>query len=461
VLTLGCIAGRRLGCRHRAWVPDPRTFAALALLVSGCAGVGAPVPESVLGPGRVDPVLVDPFLHFPLETSTALGGRVREAFDEVKRGAALGPARDQALAVLEADPGFQPAAVLAAEIDFLEHRAARARDRLQPVSEAFPRYHAASWVLALAADELGDVVLAYEALTRIGAALPGAAQRASELAPRAVEITRKRFDQALASLHFEAAHAELDRLRTFAGDDPSTLEATWRLARAAGETGDERAALERLVAAAPERRETVERLAELEIEAGSLRAGLARLESLADHYPEDRALGERVERAKFRWRFENFPQAVRALARVPELSRASFARLVFWLVPQVRYAPIEAPPVATDILDHAQRNEIVRVLNVGLLDVDRSVHRFAPERPVSRLEVLAALLRVRARNHPNAACLAGIEPSRFGRQVARTCDAAVRCGLLAESADCLAAAPVSGDQAIELFRLGLSPDLGD
>jgi hypothetical protein len=435
-------------------------FGCVIFSLSWLIACGTPAPPSTLPapqPDRTDAFLVDPFEGYPLQPTAALEQRIRDAYAVLVRQGAPEVAHEEAEAVLEVDPGFHPAHVLAAQSALLLGRGRDALDRTRPVVEELPEYRAAAWVLALAAEDLSRVVAAYEALLPLAPDWPEATERAERLRIRAVEITHNRFVEALDRGHLEAAGSELERLHEWVGDQPETLEAAWRLARALGAEETERLVLERMVLADPARRETAERLAELEIGGGSLRVGLSRLEALALEYPDDPALLDLVERAKFRWRLENFPDDIRALARSPELTRADFATLLFWLVPEVRYADLEAPAVATDILDHPRRDEVVRVLNLSLLQVDQTVHRFVPERAVMRGEALAAFLRLLARGQPDAACLLDVDVTRLSKWSDLTCDCAVRCGLIPEAADCLPAAPVSGDEALELFRLGLAP----
>ena len=401
--------------------------------------------------------MVDPFLGFPLQPTAALELRIRDAHEALLKLGTPEAALAEVAAVLEVDPGFQPADVLGAQAELLLGQARDAVERTQSLVDELPTYRAAAWVLAAAAEEVAEIVTAYEALWPLAEEWEQAANASARLRPRAVDITRHRFDEALERGHLEAAERELERLHAWAGDEPATTESAWQLSRALGDEGAERLVLERMVQEDPARRDTIERLAELEIDGGSLRIGLSRLEALSIDYPDDLSLLDRVERAKFRWRLENFPEDVRELASTPELTRADFATLLYWLVPEVRYAELEAPPVATDILEHRRRDEIVRVLNLDLLQVDRIIHRFAPERAVMRSEVLVAFLRLLARAQPDASCLVDVDLLRLDGRTGLICSSAARCGLLPETSDCLPAAAISGDQALELFRLGLAP----
>ncbi|HLE83713.1 MAG TPA: hypothetical protein VJG13_05190, partial [Thermoanaerobaculia bacterium] len=213
------------------------------------------------------------------------------------------------------------------------------------------------------------------------------------------------------------------------------------------------AAVARLLARAPERPELLVRRAELELEVGDASAGLQILQRLADQNPGDRALQEQLEQAKFRWRLSLLPGHVREIANRSELTRGDFATLVHWLIPRVRTARPPAGRIAVDILEHPRREEIARVVNLGLMDVDATLHTFSPERPVRRTTALLALLRAIEALAPPAACL----PSPLGRSPSQetVCSAAARCRLVSDPGDCLSGATLSGPQALELLRRAL------
>ncbi|RMH21245.1 MAG: hypothetical protein D6696_06265 [Acidobacteria bacterium] len=415
-----------------------------------CAS-SAPLPPPAPLPAAGEIFLVDPMEGYPLTAAEDLSERLRWGFRELLAGDLEGAA-----AVAEAlrgrDPGFHPASVLAAQVALVEKRAAEAQHLLERVVDELPGYVAAQLVLGHAAEIRGEVLAAFDAYRAVAAAHPAAAERAAELRPRALDVLANRFDDALARGRLEDAAAALARLEAWAPEDRRTLESAWRLAAARGDRAAERSVLERLASREPERREVLERLAELDLEEGRFQLGIARLEALVERYPADRELAGLLERAKFLWRLENLPPAVRQLADAPQLSRAELATLLYWLVPEVRVVTVDNPPIATDIIDHPRHDEIVRVVSLGLLEVDETVHRFAPDRPVTRAQVLAALLTLLVRSGEPLACLEGVRDLDLRSSRSLTCRTAARCGLLEEEGDCLPAAPVSGAEALELFR---------
>src|SRR4029453_17811204 len=132
-----------------------------------------------------------------------------------------------------------------------------------------------------------------------------------------------------------------------------------------------------------------------------------------------------------------------------EISRGEFAALLYWLAPDVRYGRGGAMRIATDILDSAHREEIIRLLNLGVLDVDETLHKFYPDAPLTRGDALAALLRLLAQRG-RAACVNGMSARSIGRESA--CGLAATLGLEREAAGCLAGAPLSGADAADLIQ---------
>ena len=191
------------------------------------------------------------------------------------------------------------------------------------------------------------------------------------------------------------------------------------------------------------------RRAELEIVAGDARTGLARLEKLAAADPADPTLAAALERGRFEWRLQNAPEPVRRLSRVAELTRADFAVLVYWMVPPVRTARPAAGRIASDVLDHPAREEIVRLVNLGLMTVDETLHRFSPAAPIRRAEALRTLLRT-VRQFGSGDCGAS------GEARESPCEAAAACGLIADAAACAPGGTLSGREAMELLRGALT-----
>ncbi len=196
----------------------------------------------------------------------------------------------------------------------------------------------------------------------------------------------------------------------------------------------------------PGDRPLLESRAELELTVGNPSAGLKIVQDLAAKNPKDPGMSEKLDSAKFRWRLSQLPRDVQEVAAKAELNKGDLAVLLYWLVPDVRNSRPTAGRIATDVLDSSHREEIVRVVNLGLMEVDPTLHRFSPGAPVRRGYALRVVLRALARSGKGAC---------GGSAAADTCDASLSCGLLRSEDDCQAAAPLSGSEGVEILRRSL------
>ena len=406
-------------------------------------------------PDELRPYLVSPLVGWteavagPGRERLAGGSAALEAGDLVA-------ARAAADELLAADPAFAPAAVLAAQVDLVAGDPGAAVERLGPLAEGRPGFTAAQLALGRAAEATGALVRAFAAFTAVTTTSPDehpvAAERLATLRPRVVEILGNRVDDALARRDPARAAESLARLEAWAADETVTLRSALRVAEARGDRRAELTALRKLAPREPDDRALAERRGELELEVGDPGAGLQAFERLAERHPGDAALAERVAYAKFRWRVAQLPPKVVEAADAPELDRGGFAVLLYWLVPQVRYGRGGSARIASDVLDDPRREEMVRVINLGLIPIDRSLHRFYPDRPVSLGGALEALHRVLERQGRAGCSGDGAAPG--------SCDAAAACGLIRAAEECPRSETISGAAAVELIRRTLRR-LGD
>jgi hypothetical protein len=180
---------------------------------------------------------------------------------------------------------------------------------------------------------------------------------------------------------------------------------------------------------------------------GDPSAGLQIVQELAARHPKDPRMADRLEAAKFRWRLSQLPRSVQEVAAKFELNKADLAVLLYWLVPDVRNSRPTAGRIATDVLDHPHQEEMVRVVNLGLMEVDPTLHRFFPGSPVRRSAGLRSLNEMLARFGRSVPCLKDA-PSG-------TCERSARCRLLLPDEECQPGAALSGSDAVELIRRSL------
>lgn len=392
------------------------------------------------------PYLVDPLEGYPQETDPSRRERVETAWRAFLQEGDVDAAAEAAAGLLEVDPAFQPAHVLAAQVDFAAGDDAAVVRRLVPVGDALPSYTASQLLAGRAAERQGDIPLAYAAYRAVATRSPLALKRTRELHPRALEILSNRLDEALRQERTDEAERHLALLRTWAPSESVTLEGNLSLAVARGDRQAELAAVQALTARRPDDGALLERQAELEMEVGDPSAGLAIAQDLAARHPNDPRLAEIVEAAKFRWRLTQLPRGVQEVAAKPELEKSELAVLLYWLVPDVRNSRPTAGRIATDVLDHPHQEEIVRVVNLGLMDVDPTLHRFSPRASLRRSSALRSALRLLTRFGGRPPCLEGEDGQ------GTTCEAAVRCGLVSSEEECLPSAPLSGGEGVELIR---------
>ncbi|MCB1054451.1 MAG: hypothetical protein KDD11_02940 [Acidobacteria bacterium] len=428
----------------------------LAACSSGSAGHAPATPaDHTAAPRNLfessdRPYLVDPMTGYPLVADGSVTTEIEKAFSALFDRGDTRTARETASRLLTTEPGFHPAQVLAAQTDFAAGQVEAALERLRPVGAELPAYTAARLLEGRAAERLDDVLGAYRAYRAVAEIDPTAAAREATIRDRAFEVLYNRTLDGIERGRLDVAEASVADLTTWAPDDPLALAAVAELSAARGERREELAAVRRLAGLYPDDRGWQERRAGLEVVVGNPREGVQILRRLVAQFPEDVQLADRLEGAKFRWRLSLQPAEVQDRARQAELTRGDFAVLLYWLVPGVRYARAESGRIAVDILDHPDQEALARVINLGLMNVDESLHRFEPERPVRRSEVLRALLRSLELQPALPTCLAGGLSPRPSSQT--LCDLGARCRLLDSAADCLPEAAASGPDALEMLR---------
>lgn len=421
----------------------------------------APPPDFATLPRDDRPFLLEPLSGYPLVVDPTVADELRSAWTELARGADPGAVRSVAERLLAGDPGLHAARHLAAAAAFVAGDLRGAAESLRPVLAELPDYLAAGLLFARAAERTDDPLGAFETylgLARADAADPHralAARRAAELASRAREVTENRLNDALARGRVDLAEAELARLSRWAPGDATTLRASADVAAARGDTAAELVAVAQLAALSPGDEAIAERWGDLELAVGDPARGLAVFERLAGQHPDDTRLAGKREAAKFSWRLEQLPERVKRAGRAAALTRGDYAVLLYWLVPGVRYGRPTSARIATDILDDPRRDEIVRVVNLGLMDIDEDLHRFAPGAGLTRRGALLAVLRALALDR-GPACV-GDAAALGGRVASETvCAAAARCGLLRSVPECLPQGGLSGSEALEVIRLSLT-----
>ena len=395
--------------------------------------------------------LREPGLGYTGNIPEQSGYEIRSASQALVRGE-VRVARSAVQALLEIDPTLLPATVLLAQIHFAEGDHAAVVELLAKPLSGRPAYTAGQLVYARSAELLGDALVAYDAYRGIAGFDEGAATRAAALSAPATAALGERIRAALEAGRLGEAGTALGKLRTWAPDETATVDLRRRLARARGDADEELLATRMLIERGERSLDVLERQAALEVASGDTRVGLELYERLAERHPDNVEIAAALTAARFRWRTTLLPDRVARLLDASSLLRGDFAALTFWLVPGVRTSTGGNRIIVSDIVEHPQRREIARVLNLGLMTpVDAAVRRFAPNDYMRRGPALATLLRMPSRIGSGAACVGGGDrPAATDMEA--VCGAALRCRLISEPAECRPQAAISGREATEALR---------
>ncbi|MEO8277233.1 MAG: hypothetical protein ABI639_13550 [Thermoanaerobaculia bacterium] len=439
-------------------MPFRRRLAAAGVLILGSAAACAP-PRTAAPPIGVDAslreFLIDPTTACEpdVQSLTAtVASEIRRAHDELL----ISNDANQALAVGERlaarDPGLLAALTLQAQALLASGRAQEALTRLRPVAAAAAAGDCLplALVFARSLETAGNLPEAFSAYSAVSARAAVAARQATGLSEQALDGARRGFVEAQRSGHKEASAWHLSLLERYWPNAEPTILSAMEIARSRDDPRAELSALKALQALHPKDAALTLRRGQLEMAVGDLRAGLALVELAAAAAPTDAAVQGELARAKFLWRMENAPEQVKDLRGRAVLSRADFAVLLYWTVPQIRTARPGASQIASDIVDHPSREAIARVANLGLMTIDEAMHRFSPDAGLRRADAVAALLRLLALNDRAGEC-------GSSRAIARDqiCGAGAACGLLDDEIQCQAGGGLSGAEAIEMLRRAL------
>lgn len=441
--------GRVAACALRWWV--------LTLVLAclwGCAST-EPAPDRRGLPESDRAWLLPPLEEYDAPLSTEARLEISRAYRVLVDESQREVARSVARSILAGDEDNVPAHVLMAQVDFLDRRYDLVVERLVPALEDVPPgYRAGQLLLAYAAEEQADVLTAFMAYEDVAFRSPRAARNAERLHDEAVQIARLRFEEALDSGDVDAAVDWLENLDRWRPGDPDNLELQGMLAAAQEDGPAQLAVFRRLAASGNPSRALLERWADLEVRYGEARTGLNVFKDLAARYPDDPSLVDRVAEATFAWSFDRLPVKVRELRQKEELTRADLATLLYWNVRQIRSVAGHVPQLADDAIDHPRSQEIIRVLSYGVMSLDdQARRRFAPDKTATRQDLLGAMLRV-GKIFGEDPCTEDLPASEASDET--VCTLATRCGVLLDIGNCLAGAPVSGPEAVELLRRGLT-----
>jgi tetratricopeptide (TPR) repeat protein len=248
--------------------------------------------------------------------------------------------------------------------------------------------------------------------------------RAAELRTLARDGQQREAREAAVRKDWNTARQAADRSIEI---DPESAPARETAGDVALESGNRPAALARYregLDLSPRDRTLREKTARLALELKDYATAIPILDRLA---AEDPRFEAQAENARFAFRVANWPAAERTAARAGKLTRGEAARLLWWMVPEVREAKVTEGVIASDVVGRPDRLEISRAVSLGLLDADRETHRADPDALLTFSSAARLYLRVlaflRPAELPNCAAGRPVEALSNGEaiRVAREC----------------------------------------
>jgi tetratricopeptide (TPR) repeat protein len=383
-------------------------IATLAIVLARCAP--APAPIVAPAPQGGDRYIIDPRIGYDLQPTPANAKRFAEAWHAIL-GGDYTTARKRLEDIRSREPGYTPAQLAEAAIALRQGKTDAARPIVERILGKRPHYIAAEVYAAeidIAEKRPREAYDRYRELAN----RPNAPDF---VAGRIAELRTTLFDQ----LYSAAAAAPDDEavrlLREALAINPSSSAARISLAQklvGQHKFDEARTELEPILNSGDvDRTEVQEALAEIDINRGRYEAAIARYERLAKR---DRRFAARLDEIKRQYADANMPPQFRRAIESEAITRADLAVLMYWKVASVRFASnMAAPPIAIDIGETPDRDEIVRAMALGIYQVDPVTRRVGPYTPVNA----GALTRIAARmlTMRGAACTrgAGNDPQKL------------------------------------------------
>ncbi len=386
-----------------------RTRAAILFAGALFAASCATAPPTAVTPRGDDRFLIDPRTGYGEQLPPALVRKFDAAWRFVISGNDA-EARRRITEIRKAKPDYLPAALAETVLTIRAGRFADAAKAVKALREKSPENMAAQVYEAEIAAREKRTRAAFDLYRPIAAAKGAPAIVAERLAQLRTALFNDLVGAAKTAEHAES----LRLLREALEVNPDGFEARILLASTLLEDRDFDGAmkeLEPLLDASADRSEVQEILAEIDVGRGRYEEAIVRYERLARRTTNDRYL-VRLEDIKREWSAANMPRYYRKALESTALTREQLAVLLFWSVPSVRFAQnLGTPPIALDIADVEGRDEIIRAIATGILDVDPVTREVSPARPVTAERLTRHLARVLARR--GAVCAKGIPTEKI------------------------------------------------
>lgn len=372
---------------------------ATLLLTAACATTPTTAPE--ITPVQQNRYLVDPRPTESTPPSRSTARRFESAWLAYQQGR-LTDAERLFSEILTTEPTYVPAILGQAAVALTRGNldaAQKSLDRAAELRLESPIMRVYLGELAHARGDLRGAYQHYVAATEKLGHPSVAADRREEIR---LALFNQLFSQALATVEPETTVTLLREALELDNSDAARrlLSARLVLAGRFDEAGHE---LEPLISAGKGNDAEVQQLlGEIEVGTGRYEEAISRYERLV-RSTNSADYRRRLDQIKQQWTEANMPpQQQRALDSVA-ITRADLAVLIYWDIPDVRFARnLPEPPIAIDVEDVVAREELVRAMSFRLFNVDPVTRRVDPYRLVTAGNFLRILSRL--------ALLSGIPP---------------------------------------------------
>lgn len=238
----------------------------------------------------------------------------------------------------------------------------------------------------------GDLEEAVALFRRAAGAAPDDAVVRKRLAALKLQLTDRRMAEAEAALAQGDSEAAARAYTVALAAAPELTGVRLALAQVLAGLGDRAAAIEVLEADLSGERQVLLELGRLLCEEQQFTRALEVYTRLLAHGPGDAEAQAGQRRAREGLEAAAMPEEYRAIAEAARVSRADLAALLAVRVPALQRAGAGEPRVAVDISGSWARDQVARVLALGIMDVYPN-HTFQPGAIVRRVDLARAAAR--------------------------------------------------------------------
>jgi tetratricopeptide (TPR) repeat protein len=364
-----------------------------ALFATSCADT-APPPPVVAPPTGEARYIIDPRVGAapPANPKTAA------AFDAAWRYIFAGDvvnARKRLDAVRALEPNYGPALLADVAIALRAGRADEARAALERVRPQLAAGYTAANVyeaeILLAENQQRRAYELYRDIASHADAPPEARERAAQLRSQV-------FEQLVREAQSASDTESVRLLREALAIDPTAAAPRIQLVQrlvASGSWDEARRELEPILNSTDvDRPDVQEALAEIDAGRGRYQEAIVRYQRLQRRTPTPR-YAQRLETIKEQFAAANMPPQYQRAVESEAITRADFAVLLYWKIASVRFAQnLGTPPIAVDIAEVPGREELIRAIAVGVLQVDPVTRRVGPGTSITAPMLTRLLARV-------------------------------------------------------------------